>query len=59
MISSTGFVIAFVIGAILGSLITLGIQYLSETYEEKDCRKKNCQKQDDGYCAKCHSDYYG
>ena len=54
-----GFMIVFMIAGLLGSLITLGIIALSGTHEEKDCRKKNCQRQDDGYCAKCHSDYYG
>ena len=53
--SDLAYVIVFALGALCGIGVTLLLQLLSHV----GCRRKNCEQQEDGYCAKCHADYYG
>ena len=52
------FMTVFMLGGLCGALVTLGIFYLDQRADDK-CKKKNCQQLSDGYCARCHSGYYG
>ena len=54
--------IAFLIGGVTGSLLMFGIVYLGKTYDATCLRKRNkddCEKGKDGYCGRCHADWYG
>lgn len=52
------FMLMFMLGGACGALITVGISLLDQRYNNK-CKKKNCEQLEDGYCASCHSEYYG
>ena len=55
-------ILIFMSGGILGSLLTLGIIYLDKVYDANCIKKRNtkdCERNNDGYCANCHSDYSG
>lgn len=53
--SGLEFTIVFTLGALCG----VGVMLLMQLLSSVGCRRRNCKRSDDGYCAKCHADFYG
>lgn len=52
----------FILGAATTLFVMRVLDYLFETYDETCAMKRNqedCQRGSDGYCAKCHAEWYG